>query len=107
MLPYLLTECSENGADQTNPWNRSLSGLLIESSNLGGGGIVMWTLHGIKSMSVYSPNSWTMGESGHLWDAQLLGGMPNRNYYCMSMFTRYLYGYSSVLETVVSDNKMR
>ncbi len=106
-LPYLLTECAENGADMTNPWNRSLAGLLIESSNLGGGGIVMWTLHGIKSMSVYSPDSWTMNEPGHLWNAQLLGGMPNLNYYNMSLFTRYLPGYSKVLRTDVLGDGMR
>lgn len=110
-LPYLLTECSENGADMQNPWNRSLAGLLIESSNLGGGGIVMWTLHGIKSMSVTSPDSWTMNEQGHLWNAQNLnfekGGMPNFNYYIMAMFTRYLPMHSKVLDTFVTDDGMR
>ena len=104
-LPYLLTECAENGADMENPWNRSLAGLLIESSNLGGGGIVMWTLHGIKSMSVYSPDSWTMNEAGHLWNAQNLdkekGGMPNLNYYVMALLTRYVERRSKVIKTEV------
>ncbi len=110
-LPYLLTECSENGADMINPWNRSLAGLLIESSNLGGAGIIMWTIHGVKSMSVYSPDSWTMNEKGHLWNAQNLdfekGGMPNLNYYHMAMFTRYLPGHSKVLETCVMGDGTR
>ncbi len=106
-LPYLLTECSENGADFTNPWNRSLAGLLIESSNLGAGGIVMWTYHGIKSMSIYSPDSWTMNERGHLWNSQLLGGMPNPNYYIMALLTRYVVGHSKVIKTDVLGDGMR
>jgi len=109
-LPYLLTECSENGADMKNPWNRSLAGLLVESSNLGGGGIVMWTLHGIKSMSVTSPDSWTMNEQGHLWNAQNLdkvkGGMPNLNYYIMALATRYVPMHSKVLKTDVLGEGM-
>ncbi len=48
-----------------------------------------------------------MNEPGHMWNTQLLGGMPNLNYYNMSLFTRYLPARSKVLNTDVTGDGMR
>ncbi len=106
--PFLITECSEGSAIQKNPWNRSMTGLIIDSANMGGSGCVMWTIHGIKSMSVYSPDSWTMGLEGtHLWRDMISGGMPGYNYYNFGMYTRYLPNHTKVLKTEVIGEGMR
>ena len=107
MQPFLITECAENESTMINPWNRSMAGLVIESANLGGSGCLNWTLHGIKTMSVYDEVTWTMDGAPHLWRNQIDGGMPALSFYNMGMFMRYIPKHSKVIKTETVGKNMR
>ena len=104
--PFMITECWEND-DGAKAWGRSLAGYVINCANAGGSGVVMWTMHGIKSMSDYKTNSWPLEGHQNLWWSQLNGGKYNYIYYDFGLLCRYIPAHSKTLKIVNNSADMR
>ena len=103
---FMITEFGEPGNIE-NSFDMGYAGYVINGANAGFDGLLVWSLCGVKSMSVYSPNSWTMDDPMHLWEPQLNGGMPNYSYYIMGLLMRYIPSHSKVLRCYNTDKGVR
>ena len=104
--PFMITECWENEEGE-KAWGRSLAGYVINAANAGGSGVVMWTMHGIKSMSDYKTDSWPLEGHQNLWWSQLNEGKYNYIYYDFGMLCRYIPAHSKTLLSVNNSDDMR
>lgn len=103
---FMITEFGESG-NYDNSFDMGYAGYVINGANAGFDGLLVWALCGVKSMSVNSPDSWSMDEPMDLWAPQLNGGMPNYSYYIMGLLMRYIPAHSKVIRCDNTDKGIR
>jgi hypothetical protein len=105
-FPFAITEFGED-AFYKNSWRKGYAGHLINGANAGLSSLLIWTLHGVKSMSPIDSDSWEMDNYGDLWSSMLSNGMPHESYYIMSLLMRYIPAHCRVISVDVSQPDVR
>lgn len=105
-MPLAVTECTERIGGAA-AWGRSLAGYTVCAANAGGSGIVMWAMHGVKSMSDYRSDSWAFAGDQLLWDPQLDGGAYHDLFYDFGLLCRYIPPHSRVIRAETRAHELR
>lgn len=90
-------------------------GIIINSANAGGQGVLNWCLNGMYCMSVTGRHSWTLDSQYDFWHSQICygedrsdffkNGSVNTPYYLFSMISRYIDKGARVVETQIDGGE--
>ena len=98
-------------AKNVSRYKGGYGGIIINSANSGGQGVLNWCLNGMYCMSITGRHSWTLDSEYDFWHSQLCygedrsdffkNGIANRPYYLFSMVSRYIDKGSKVVKTAI------
>ena len=110
--PFFLSEFGEGNNDgvKVTSWDRGFTGMFIDGTQNGMGGLLNWCVFGVRSMSTTDADAWEMDPyenrrqmvwSNHFTKTNI-PGMPAYHYYYTGMLCKYTDQGSKVVKTDVT-----